>query len=289
MKLWLIGVTTEGHLEDLKELIEPIKEYFDGLVWTFHYPKDEGAEYLESAKGEGEIIYTKWCDRLDFSRNHSLFQGPMKMGDWFVTIDTLERLNLDFVKNLRKYIHQLEPQGIDGSQLFGKRFMFKLKEETAFVHNPHEGLLGANQVVELTNTRYWKEGTEKEVKKAFVTNVRAKKRKDPFYFVKHNFKYYFFPKSNHLILGFENDKKLIEKRYKIREELFNEINRLGFYPYDQQSVRECFGGNLTTTLKKCINFDKFLNDWYRYEILGEREGIIDKHDFSVFKPINFQA
>ena len=101
MRLWLIGITTEGHKQDLEELIEPIKDHFDGLIWTFHYPKDDGADYLESVKGEGEIIYTKWCNRLDFSRNHSLFQGPMRVGDWFVTIDTLERLSPDFTKDLR--------------------------------------------------------------------------------------------------------------------------------------------------------------------------------------------
>ena len=62
-KLWLIGITTEGHKQDLQELIDPIKDDFDGLIWTFHYPKDNGADYLESVKGQGEIIYTKWCNR----------------------------------------------------------------------------------------------------------------------------------------------------------------------------------------------------------------------------------
>jgi len=38
-------------------------------------------------------------------------------------------------------------------------------------------------------------------------------------------------------------------------------------------------------MRECIDFDKFLNDWYRYEILDQREGLIDKHDFSIFKPI----
>ena len=46
MKLWLIGITTEGHEKDLRELIEPIKHDFDGLVWTFHYPLESGYDYL---------------------------------------------------------------------------------------------------------------------------------------------------------------------------------------------------------------------------------------------------
>ena len=56
MKLWLIGITTEGHEKDLRELIEPIKQDFDGLIWTFHYPLDSGYDYLRSVKGDGEII-----------------------------------------------------------------------------------------------------------------------------------------------------------------------------------------------------------------------------------------
>ena len=44
MKIWLIGVTDKGNIDKLKQLIEPIKADFDGLIWTFHYPKDEGAE-----------------------------------------------------------------------------------------------------------------------------------------------------------------------------------------------------------------------------------------------------
>ena len=129
MRLWLIGVTNEGHEKDLRELIEPIKDDFDGLVWTFHYPKDNGADYLESVKGEGEIIYTKWCNRLDFSRNHCLFQGPIKIGDWFLTIDRLERLSPDFTKNLKILCADLDDLNIDGTYLYNKRFLFKLNEE----------------------------------------------------------------------------------------------------------------------------------------------------------------
>ena len=279
MKLWLIGITTQGHEQDLRELIEPIKDDFDGLIWTFHYPKDSGADYLESVKGEGEIIYTKWCNRLDFSRNHSLYQGPMCVGDWFVTLDTLERLSPDFAEYLKSLASQFDQKGVDGSFLYNKRFMFKLKEQTAFVNNPHEGIAGATKTIELSKLDFWR--------KDFQKNVRGEKRENPLHFVDHNFKYYLFPNTNHLLLGFEDDIELVRERYNVRGKFFAEIFRLGFYPYEIESVKECLSTELTPTLKECINFDKFLNDWYRYEILGEREGLIDKHDFSVFKSIEF--
>jgi len=279
MKLWLIGITTHGHEQDLRELIEPIKEDFDGLIWTFHYPKDGGADYLERAKGDGEIIYTKWCNRLDFSRNHCLFQGPMKIGDWFLTIDTLERLSPDFTKHLKKLCGDLNGSKVCGSYLYNKRFLFKLNEKTSFVNNPHEGISGCGATIELSKQSFWK--------KEYQRNIRAEKREDPLHFIEHNIKYYLFPNTNHLLLGFEDDIDLVRKRYKVREQFFREVDRLGFYPYDINSLEKCLRADLTPTLKSCINFDKFLNDWYRYEILGEREGLVDKHDFSAFKPVDF--
>jgi len=57
MRIWLTGITSKGNEEDLRELIDPIKDDFHGLIWTFHYPKDSGAEYLESVKGEGNNLY----------------------------------------------------------------------------------------------------------------------------------------------------------------------------------------------------------------------------------------
>ena len=99
-----------------------------------------------------------------------------------------------------------------------------------------------------------------------------------------NFKYYLFPNTNHLLLGFENDLNLVRERYVVRDKFFTEIFRLGFYPYDIQSVKDCLSKQLTPILQECINFDKFLNDWYRYEILGLRD-MVDKHDFSFVKKI----
>ena len=277
MRIWLIGITSEGHEEDLRQLIEPIKNDFDGLVWTFHYPTDEGYDYLESVKKEGEIICTKWCNRMDFSRNHCIYQGPMKFGDWFLTIDTLERLSPLFTKNLRDLCKDFDNNKIDGAFLYNKRFLFKLNEHTAFVNNPHEGIHGCTKTIELSHQPFWN--------KDFQKNVRGERRQDPFHFVEHNFKYYLYPNTNHLLLGFEDDIELVKKRYANRSKFIETIYSQGFDPFNIDSVEECLRNHIDDDLKTCINFDKFLNDWYRYKILEETEGIIDKHDFSVFKPI----
>ena len=279
MKLWLIGITTEGHQEDLKQLIEPIKKDFDGLVWTFHYPKDEGADYLESVKGDGEIIYTKWCNRLDFSRNHSLYQGPMKFGDWFLTIDTLERLSSTFTKNLKKLCADLDDLNVDGVFLYNKRLMFKLKEQTSFANNPHEGITGCTKTIELSQQSFWN--------KEYQRNVRDEKRKNPLHFIEHNMRYYLFPNTNHLVLCIEDKPDLIKKRYEFREKFINEVFRLGYYPYDIKSVENCLRNTLTPLLRECLNFEKFINDWYRYKILNQKVGIVNSHDFKHLKKIKF--
>jgi hypothetical protein len=276
-KLWLIGITTGGHKQDLQELIDPIKDDFDGLIWTFHYPKDDGADYLESVKGQGEIIYTKWCNRLDFSRNHSLFQSHMQVGDWFLTIDTLERLSPDFTGRLKSICSYLDYSGVDGVYLYNKRLLFKVNEQTAFVNNPHEGVIGVTKSLELSKQSFWEESYQK--------NIRAEKRQDPLYFINHNFKYYFFHNTNHLLLGFENDEEMVNKRYQNRSKLIELIRGQGLNPFCLTSVEECFRYRLNDEIKECINFDKFLNDWYRYKILDQREGLVDSLDFSLFKPL----
>ena len=271
-KLWLTGLTSEGNSDQLKELIDPIKNDFDGLIWTFHYPKDEGSEYLESVKGDGEIIYTKWCNRLHFSRNHCLFQGPMRVGDWFVVIDTLEKLSSEFTSSLRNLTKILNNNHIDGVYLWGKRFMFRLNEHSEFVGNPHEGIKGSQKPIELTQTEFWKD--------SYFENLRPKLR-ESLHWVNAFMKYYLFPQSNHLVLHFEHDAGFINQRYEIRYKFFNEIHSLGYDPLNIKSVIKCINEiGLTNTLKECINSEKILNDWYRYEFLGARDQI-DKHDFSL--------
>lgn len=274
-KIWFIGVTHEGNHEHLKGLIEPIKEHFDGLIWTFHYPKDEGAEYLESVKGEGEIIYSNWCNRLDYSRNHCLYQGPMEVGDWFFTVDCHERMSSEFAKNLRPISKSLELQGVDGVFLHGKRFGAKLKENSEFSGNPHEGIRGITKAVEITQTDIWQD--------CFFENIRSRARDDFAIFLS-AMKYYIFPETNHLLLHFENDREFVNQRYLTRGKFIEEIYRLGYNPHNLESVKNCLKSNLTQILKDCINSEKILNDWYRHEFLGARD-LVDKHDFKLIKNI----
>ena len=262
-RIWLTGITCEGNKENLIELLEPIMKYFDGLIWTFHYPKDEGADYLESIKGEGEIIYSKWCNRFDFSRNTSLFQSPIKNGDWFVVVDDTERISQELASSLKSLCNQLNNSGINGVYLRGKHFMFRYNESTKFKLNPHCGVDGVTKSFEISSLPNWKD--------LFFTNVRSEQR-DKFQFVKHNLKYYLYPETNHLVLKCEQDIEFIKERFSIRAVFLNDLMGLGLDPYDLEEVFQYIvSRDLSDISKDCINKEKYLNDVYRFYRMGLKD------------------
>lgn len=281
MKFWLTGVTYKGNYNHLKELIDPIKNQFDGLIWTFHDAEtafgDSGLSYLEENKKDGEIIYAKWCQRLDYSRNHTLFQGPMEYGDWFIVVDTLERLTPVFVGSLKNLT--LQERMFDGIYLDGKRLMARFDEGVKYQGNPHEGLFGLNHPVnvlindiraDLNDDCFW--------------NVRNEHR-DEFHWIGAYMRYYFFPDTNHLLLGYERNQEYVKHRYFIRGLLkkwclennveFSVNGLLGFVSVCDQ---------LPERLVEIFNQEKILCDWYRYTFLNDKD-LIDRHDSKYIKKI----
>ena len=260
-KIWLCGITHKENNQNLRELIEPIKKYFDGLVWTFHLPTDEGADYLESVKGDGKIIYTDWTQRYDFARNHYLFSNIIKEGDWFFNIDSEERLSEEFCKNLNDYIKILEAQDIDSLYYEGKFLAFKFNEWMYWRNSIHEYLIGCNKSVDLKNISPFDDN-------GIRFNLRKEKR-NKFDFVKQALRYYLTQGSIHCLLQCENNKKYFEERMSIRSEFRNHLMNKDIDISNTESVLNFIIKNdLDEVTKKCINFEKYLNDVYRYYKLG---------------------
>jgi hypothetical protein len=256
-KIWLCGITKQGNEENLKELIEPIKQYFNGLVWTFHLPIDEGSNYLESAKGEGKIIYTDWTQRYDFARNHYLFSNIIKEGDWFFNIDSEERLSKEFCKNLNNYINIFESEGIDSIYYEGKFLAFKFNEWMYWRNSIHEHLIGSNKGIDLKGTKPFDDN-------GIRFNLRNEKR-NRFDFVEQALRYYLTLGSIHCLLACENNQDFFQRRMQIRTEFRNHILNMGIDPTDTKSIIDFISqDNLDEITKKCINFEKYLNDAYRY-------------------------
>lgn len=275
-KLYFVGMTSAGKTEDLKELIEPIHQYFDGLIWTFHYPKDEGADYLESRKGCGEIIYTNFCKRHGFSRNHYLWAGPATDGDWLVQTDDLERLVPEFAAKIRDMIPDLEENGVNVVTYFGKAFIYKWDESLEFVGSPHEGLTrrdGQANHIELSQAF----PDENKVRK----NVRPLKRQDKFHWMTHYLRYYIeYPiGSNHCLLGNEhrgNPAQIFQQREQVRYHFRNELRKRGI-PLTVAGFKEYLENNKPDEkMTAFINSEKILNDAYRFWSLKD-ETINDNH------------
>src|SRR5204863_10021727 len=137
-----------GNEQNLRELIEPILEYFNGLVWTFHNPTwnlkcpttqklDAGYEHLQQNKKEGKIILCEWTQRHFNSMNQYLWQGPMQDGDYFVQLDSTERLGVEFCTNLRNVCESMEKQNVGMMSNFGKGLIFRYNEVFEYRGSPH--------------------------------------------------------------------------------------------------------------------------------------------------------
>jgi hypothetical protein len=282
-KLYLCGMTSAGNEKNLRDMIEPILEYFDGLVWTFHnpieifagnlgYELDFGYEYLQKNKKEGKIVTANWCQRHGYSMTHYLWQGSMKEGDFFVQLDSSERLSPKFCAELRDLCKDMEEKNIGMIANKGKGLIFRYNELLEFRGSPHWAVinvLGSVAQVELEDDEFW--------------NVRDENR-DKFHFVIHYLKYYLYPAgSNHCLLGLEKNGDPV-KLFPPREE-----KRLRFRKYldkyeikqEPQAIIDHFLEQKEKPLEELIQFinsEKILNDVWRYYVLKD-ENFKDDHNF----------
>lgn len=276
-KLWICGITSAGNAENLKEMIEPIKQYFDGLIFTYHDEKDAGFEYLEANKGAGAIILAKWCNRHAYSQNHFLYQGPMQEGDKFILLDSMERISKEFCEErLPKFLKYMDENNVACVANYGKGFLYRYNDMLEFNGSPHwyaTNLDGHNANVELEKNLFW--------------NVRAEKR-DKFHWVGHYAKYMFcYPAgSNHALLGLEKQgdpQQLFGPREKLRLD-FRKLAVSRGFSLTLDGLNLMLSGPLDDALKFFLNKEKTWNDYYRYFVLKD-ETVVDTHMPSDMKEI----
>lgn len=272
-KFHICGVTKSGSEEDLKELLEPLFSYYDALNWGFHLPEDGGYNYLESMKKEGKIQLLDWKFRLDFSRNHYLYNGTIKPGDYFCALDSQERLYPAFFEKWPQLKQLLEYNNIDGVVLYGKRFLYKYNDFMEYRGNPHEGLLGANKTIELTSIDGFQETSW------FWGSVRAQKRDKTESFFHHVNYYVNFPNSNNCLLGLDryaNREEIFHKREVIRKQFRAYCQSLDLLPLTIDKFKDLCNNRLEE-MKYFINSEKYLNTAYACYILGITD-LGDAHD-----------
>lgn len=276
-RIFLCGITSGGKEANLRALIEPINEHIHGLQWCFHLPTDAGADYLESRKGDGRIVYSHFSARHGFSMTQYLWQGTMEPGDVFIQVDDMERLSSAFFTDkLPGFIELMEQANVAMIANYGKGLIFRFNEQLEFRGSPHwypTGLDGQAINVELDKNLFW--------------NVRAAERPDPFQFVTHYLKYYLYPAgSNHCLLGLEKNgdpQALFPIRERRRLAFRDELRKRGI-PLTIEGVKSLMIKGLDKTLKTYFMEEKILNDAWRHLHLG-RTDFKDDHDFKNIIPI----
>lgn len=277
-RIWLCGIT-QDRKEDIDEMTKDAHEYFDGLIFVDGYSTDGTFELLNERKGDGHIIQRKWTNDHDFQMNEFLRQGPMQNRDWFVTLDSPDRITDYWGKRLREEIKTLQEEKIGAIQMAGKIYLAQYFDHMFYFQTPHWGLNGIVNGI--------KNYTEEE-KKNYVTSKRFD---DP---VKsallHPVKYFY-------VYGRSNHSNLLYQKYGPQILQAHESNRLQFRLYCQKNLGlELTLDSLAEYMKVSLenkDFDDFfletvelevnLKDIFRYKVLKQpfEEIIENRFDWSI--------
>jgi len=200
-KIYLCGIT-HNDIDNIKELTS-IYEYFDGLIFVDGGSIDGTRELLEERKKEGSIIYRPWTNDHDFQMNEFLRRGPMKIGDWFFIRDSRERFNKEWIKNIKNLVADFQKNNIKSVFNYGKGFAFEYYDDMYFMGTPHWGTMNIrDQKIDLMHLF-------SEEEKQHTWRLKDGEGDRPVSnFIDHFAKYYYvYGRSNHLLLGRENDRE----------------------------------------------------------------------------------
>lgn len=259
--LFLTLMTSAGNEENLRELVDPLLPYIDGIIAVVHRPcgGDNGLVYLEEHKGAGKIIVRDWVQRHDFSQNETLYAGVIQEGDLFIITDTLERPAAQFISRCKGDLNTfMIEHDLDCLVYYGKPFIVRYNEAMHYQGSPHWGLRGIRSAVELSHM-YPDEGKVR-------LNVRPFKRPDPLGWVEHYVKYWLYPPgSNHAALGIEkwggDLNQAFAKREGQRLAFRAEMRKRGV-PLTVEGLKVLLMGPLDEALKGHLRVEKTLSDAY---------------------------
>lgn len=262
-KVWLTLMTSTGNEENLRELIDPLIPYIDGVVAVMHNPceGDLGLAYLEKVKGGGEIIIRDWVQRHDVSASETLYAGVIQEGDLFIIVDTLERAIPSFIARCRDGLNDfMYAQKLDCLVYYGKPYIVRYNEGMHYRGSPHWSLQGVKNAVELSSMY----PDERDVR----LNVRPIKRKDePLHWVGHFSKYWLYPEgSNHAAMGLDHwplgDRNTQFIQREGRRLAFRRLMRERGYPLNMGGLKAMLTAPLDDILKEHLNAEKVLSDIY---------------------------
>ncbi len=276
IKPYLAFMAGPNEKENLFELVEPIKPYIRGVCALIHDADsfDAGASYLLKVNNElggGNVIFGPY-GRHDASRNRILYETGIKEGEFYVQIDTLERMPLEFAANLSNLCGQMNAINLDVCHFYSKPYVVRFREDMRYQGNPHEALRSDFPMKEFElNTIY---GDESKVR----VNMRPIKRSNqPKHFVMHYLRYLLLENSNQNLLGIEHHggQEAFPKLEYLRKFLVRLLKEHNL-PRTPEGVIELLSPTLTENTRVVVNGHKQINDFYRLYVLGD-ESVTDSH------------
>ena len=281
--IYLCGVTSKNEYNNIKELTDPIWEHVDGLIFGYDSrdfnENDPCYKLLQERKGAGSIVLRPWTNDHDLQMNTFLRQGPMKNGDWFILRDSMERFNEDWAKNIKEWIYAHDFQGIKSIFNYGKGFAFKWNDSMIFNGSPHWGLVGAQQhAIDIKNIH-------EESKKEITWRIKdGEEGGRPLHNkIDHEAKYaWIYGRSNHLLLGLEQDFEQFQRAEMIRQFIRSEASLNGFDTSELDSLKKFMSFLKEMDLDKFKNFINSHRVWknfYRWHFLKEEFNKIESNEF----------
>lgn len=136
-KLWLTFMT-QNRVNDIREMTEDLSP-FNGIVAVDHYSDDGTYELLEERKGEGKIIRRPFVNHHAHSMNEFLFSGVIKSGDYFMILDSSDRINPRWLASLREDVGYYDKNNI-GAIFLDRIFLARYIDSMEFFGGVHWGL-----------------------------------------------------------------------------------------------------------------------------------------------------
>ena len=285
-RLFLTCMSGPGQIENMTEMIEPILDHINGIIWVLNdCPKDDpGARYLDTVKGAGRIIHRSFTPRYWHLMNETLFTGLTEEGDLLVWTDPLERPAAEFLKRVKTEIAPfMDETETTCIYYYGKPFLFRYFETLQYQQSPHWTLTGyPGRAIEWSQI----EPNERKVR----LNVRPEKRKDRFHWVGHYSRYYIeFPAgSNTVALGLDHfppgDRNAQFAERETRRLEFRRLMKKRGFPLNNDGLKALLSQPLGTEIRGFLSAEKILSDFYHYTILGD-DTVADSHNPAHAKPI----